>query len=100
MSTETIENPLQRLSDEQLEQLAKEFDAIHDEVYDDLGADDANYIRSVIEFHRRLLVLSRIVLMASRYKPAWLLGPPASRWRRSSRTWRSATTSCTASGTG
>ena len=37
MSTETIENPLQRLSDEQLEQLAKEFDAIHDEVYDDLG---------------------------------------------------------------
>ena len=41
MSTETIENPLQRLSDEQLEQLGKEFDAIHDEVYDDLGADDA-----------------------------------------------------------
>ena len=74
MSTTEIENPLQRLSDEQLEQLAKEFDAIHDEVYDDLGADDAKYIRSVIEFHRRLVVLSRIVLMASRYKPAWVLG--------------------------
>ena len=27
-------------------------------------------------------------------------GPPACRWPRSSRTWRSATTSCTASGTG
>ncbi len=74
MSTTEIENPLRRLSDEQLEQLAKEFDAIHDEVYDDLGADDAKYIRSVIEFHRRLVVLSRIVLMASRYKPAWVLG--------------------------
>jgi len=74
VSTKEIENPLHRLSDEQLEQLAKEFDAIHDEVYDDLGAEDAKYIRSVIEFHRRLVVLSRIVLMASRYKPAWVLG--------------------------
>ena len=32
------------------------------------------YIRSIIQFHRRLAALSRIVLMASRYKPAWLLG--------------------------
>ncbi len=69
-----IESPLARLSDEQLEQLAQEFDAIHDEVYDDLGEEDAKYIRGVIEFHRRLVVLSRIVLMASRYKPAWVVG--------------------------
>jgi NADPH-dependent stearoyl-CoA 9-desaturase len=74
MSTETIESPLARLSDDQLEALAKEFDAIHDEVFDDLGADDAAYIKGVIDFHRRLVVLSRIVLMASRYKPAWVLG--------------------------
>ena len=40
----------------------------------DLGESDANYIRSLIEFHRRLAALSRIVLMASRYPPAWLLG--------------------------
>ena len=32
--------------------------------------------------------------------PAWLAGTAASRWRRSSTTWRSATTSCTASTTG
>ena len=32
------------------------------------------YIRSIIQFHRRLAALSRIVLMASRYKPAWVLG--------------------------
>jgi linoleoyl-CoA desaturase len=69
-----VESPLARFSETELEQLAKELDAIHDEVYDDLGADDAHYIRSVIEFHRRLVVLSRIVLMASRYKPAWVLG--------------------------
>ncbi|HEU4801590.1 MAG TPA: fatty acid desaturase, partial [Solirubrobacterales bacterium] len=69
-----VESPLARFSDAELEQLAKEFDAIHDEVYDDLGEDDAKYIRGVIEFHRRLVVLSRIVLMASRYKPAWVLG--------------------------
>jgi len=69
-----VESPLARFSDAELEQLAKEFDAIHDEVYDDLGEDDARYIRGVIEFHRRLVVLSRLVLMASRYKPAWVLG--------------------------
>src|SRR5699024_5506069 len=74
MEAHQTESPLARFSDAELEQLAKEFDAIHDEVYDDLGEDDARYIRGVIEFHRRLVVLSRIVLMASRYKPAWVLG--------------------------
>ena len=75
MSTATeIENPLNRLTDEQIEALGKEFQAIHDEVYEDLGERDATYIRSIIQFHRRLAALSRIVLMASRYKPAWVLG--------------------------
>ena len=74
MEAHQVESPLARFSDAELEQLAKEFDAIHDEVYDDLGEDDAKYIRGVIEFHRRLVVLSRLVLMASRYKPAWVLG--------------------------
>src|SRR4029079_12490839 len=45
-----------------------------DDVRADLGEADANYIRSLIEFHRRLAALSRIVLMASRYPPAGLLG--------------------------
>ena len=49
-----IANPLQRLSKEQLEELAKEFDAIHDEVYDDLGDEDAKYIRSVIEYRVKI----------------------------------------------
>ena len=35
-----IESPLAHLSDEQIEELGKEFDAIHDEVFDDLGDRD------------------------------------------------------------
>src|SRR4051794_9692036 len=72
-----IESPLSKLSDEQIEQLGKEFDAIHDEVFDDLGDRDRRYITSMISMHRRLLVLSRIVLLGSRYRPAWLLGTSA-----------------------
>ncbi len=74
MSTETIESPLARLSDEQIEQLGKEFDAIHDEVFNDLGERDATYIKSMIEMHRRLVVMGRVELLGSRYWPLWLLG--------------------------
>jgi linoleoyl-CoA desaturase len=70
----TSSNPLHRLSPEQIEEIGAAFQAIHDEVKADLGARDAHYIRSLIEFHRRLAALSRIVLMASRYPPAWILG--------------------------
>jgi len=69
-----IEHPLSKLSDEQVEALGKEFDAIHDEVFDELGERDRRYITSMIEMHRRLVVMSRIVLFASRYKPAWIAG--------------------------
>jgi NADPH-dependent stearoyl-CoA 9-desaturase len=70
----TIESPLARLSDEQIEQLGKEFDAIHDEVYDDLGERDRKYIVSMIELHRRLAVMGRVLLLFSRYRPLWLTG--------------------------
>ncbi|MCW3017342.1 MAG: desA3 [Solirubrobacterales bacterium] len=69
-----IESPLSRLTDEQIEALGKEFDAIHDEVYADLGERDRAYITNMIAMQRRLVVGSRIVLIASRYRPAWLLG--------------------------
>jgi NADPH-dependent stearoyl-CoA 9-desaturase len=68
------EHPLHRLTPEQIEEIGDAFQAIHDEVRASLGEEDAKYIRSMIEFHRRLAALSRIVLMASRYPPAWLLG--------------------------
>ena len=69
-----IESPLTRLTPEQIKQLGREFDAIHDEVKAELGDRDRLYITSMIEMHRRLVVLSRVLLLASRYRPAWIAG--------------------------
>jgi fatty acid desaturase len=78
MSAESlIESPLARLTDEQIEELGREFDAIHDEVYAELGDRDRRYITSMIDMHRRLAVMARVLLLASRFKPAWALGTAA-----------------------
>jgi fatty acid desaturase len=69
-----IESPLARLSEEEIEALGREFDAIHDEVFAELGERDRNYITSIIGLHRRLVVGGRVVLVGSRLRPAWLLG--------------------------
>jgi NADPH-dependent stearoyl-CoA 9-desaturase len=69
-----IESPLARLSDEQIEELGREFDAIHDEVFGELGDRDRRYITSMIELHRRLAVLGRVLLFAAPVKPAWAAG--------------------------
>ena len=67
-------NPLAHLSDETIAELAKEFDAIHDEVYASLGDKDRKYITSVIAAQRQLLVAGRVLLLGSTSKPAWLAG--------------------------
>src|SRR5438067_11626672 len=67
-------NPLYSLTEEQLEEIGKEFDALHDEVFSDLGEVDARYIRNMITFHRRLGLMSRALLIFSRYKPALIVG--------------------------
>jgi fatty acid desaturase len=72
--TPASENPLHRLTPEQLEELGQEFQAIHDEVFADLGEEDAQYIRRLIRIQRQLAAGSRAVLVASRFWPAWLLG--------------------------
>ena len=69
-----IESPLTRLSEEQIEELGREFDAIHDEVFDELGDRDRRYIVSMIAMHRRLVVGGRVLLLASRYRPTWIAG--------------------------
>jgi fatty acid desaturase len=74
MPASMIESPLAHLSEEQLEELAREFDAIHDEVYAELGNRDRRYIQSMIEMHRRLAVMGRVFLLAARNKPAWIAG--------------------------
>jgi len=67
-------NPLAILTDEQLAQIGKEFDELHEEVKADLGDRDARYIRGLIALQRRLALLGRVELFASRYAPFWWLG--------------------------
>jgi linoleoyl-CoA desaturase len=69
-----LESPLAHLSPEQLEQLGRELDAIHDEVYADLGERDSRYIRSTIRLHRQLVLAARALLVGARYRPLWLAG--------------------------
>jgi linoleoyl-CoA desaturase len=71
------ESPLARLSAEQLEQLGREFDAIHDDVFAELGESDARYIRNTIRLHRQLVLASRLLLLGSRRRELWLLGTSA-----------------------
>jgi NADPH-dependent stearoyl-CoA 9-desaturase len=71
------QSPLARLTAAQIEELGREFDAIHDEVYGELGERDARYIRSTIRLHRQLVLASRVALLFSRRKPAWLAGTAA-----------------------
>jgi fatty acid desaturase len=68
------ENPLHRLSDEQIEELGKVFDELHEQVKSDLGQRDADYIRGVIALHRRLALQGRVALVPARFKPAWAIG--------------------------
>jgi fatty acid desaturase len=71
------ESPLSRLTPEQLERLGREFDAIHDEVFADLGERDARYIRRTIRLHRYLVLAARALLLGSRRKSLWLAGTAA-----------------------
>ncbi len=72
--TTSIESPLARLSEQELEKLAKEFDAIHDEVFAELGDRDRQYIKTVISVQRQIVVAGRVLLLASRSRTAWVLG--------------------------
>jgi fatty acid desaturase len=72
--TTTVESPLARLSEQELEKLAKEFDAIHDEIFAELGDRDRHYIKTVISVQRQIIVVGRVLLLASRSKTAWALG--------------------------
>ncbi len=71
------DNPLARLTDAQIEELGRELDAIHDEVYAELGERDSRYIRSTIKLHRQLVLAARAMLLGSRYRPLWLGGTAA-----------------------
>ncbi|KAA0019496.1 fatty acid desaturase family protein [Antrihabitans cavernicola] len=67
-------NPIAHLSDEDIENIGVELDAIRQQVISSRGERDANYIRNVIEFQRKLELASRGVLLFSLFPPAWLAG--------------------------
>jgi len=74
VTIDAAENPLHRLTPEQIEQLGKEFDELHEQVKADLGDRDATYIRSMIAFQRRLALMGRAELIFSRWRGPWVIG--------------------------
>jgi fatty acid desaturase len=68
------DNPLHRLTAEQVEAIGREFEELHDQVKADLGERDSRYIRGVIDLQRRLALLGRVLLIGSRFTPFWLAG--------------------------
>ena len=68
------ESPFAHLGEQEREKLGKELDAIHDEVFADLGDRDRAYIKKVISVQRQIVVAGRVLLLGSRSKTAWVLG--------------------------
>jgi NADPH-dependent stearoyl-CoA 9-desaturase len=62
------------LTDAEVAELAAELDAIRQQVIESRGARDAAYIRRVIAVQRTLELGSRVVLLGSRRRSAWLVG--------------------------
>src|SRR4051794_3452439 len=67
-------SPIEHLTDEDIEQIGKELDAIRAEFIEKRGASDAAYIRKVIDTQRKLELGSRPVLLFSLFPPAWFVG--------------------------
>jgi NADPH-dependent stearoyl-CoA 9-desaturase len=76
-TTAEAQSPLTHLSAAQLEELSREFDAIRDRVHAELGDRDRRYIESMIAMQRRLAVISRVLLLGARYRPAQMAGTAA-----------------------
>ncbi len=73
-TTRKPENPVDHLSDADVEAIGEELDAIRQSVIATRGERDATYIRRVVKAQRWLEVGSRTVLLASVFPPAWLAG--------------------------
>lgn len=67
-------DPIAHLSPDDIEEIGRRLDAIRDEVIASRGAGDAHYIRTVIRVQRSIDMISRVVLLFSRYRPAWVIG--------------------------
>src|ERR1044072_8993020 len=70
-------SPLAHLTAEQLDELAREFDAIRDRVAADLGERDRRYIEDMIAMQRGLAVIGRAAFLSPRHRPAQAAGATA-----------------------
>ncbi len=65
---------MQHLRAEDVDAIAREFDSIHRQVRADLSEDDAAYIRRIIKIQRGLGAGGRVLLLFSRFPPAFVGG--------------------------
>ena len=64
-----IENPIDRLTPEQIKEIGRLFDELHEDVKNDLGERDATYIRSIIVVAIGLLRVRVAATARSRPRP-------------------------------
>src|ERR1700728_489040 len=62
------------LTEADVEELARELDAIRTDIEESRGERDARYVRSTIQLQRALAAGGRVALMASRNRVAWVAG--------------------------
>ncbi len=67
-------SPIAHLTDQDIESLGQELDAIRAQVVADRGERDAAYIHQVIDTQRKLELASRAVLLFSLFPPAFVAG--------------------------
>ena len=65
------------LTDEQIDALGTELDALRAEVVASLGERDARYIHKIIRTQRGLDAAARALLLFARFPPAWIAGTAA-----------------------
>jgi fatty acid desaturase len=63
-----------QLTPAQLDAFGAEMDALRDRIASDLGAEDAAYLRKVLDVQRKLELLGRGLLFAGVFPPAWIGG--------------------------
>ena len=73
-SAPTRSGPAAHLTDDDIENLGRELDAIREQIISSRGERDAAYIRTVIDGQRKLELSSRAILLFSLFPPAWIVG--------------------------
>jgi fatty acid desaturase len=68
------DNPIAHLSQQDIEDIGAELDAIRAEIIASRGEEDAAYIRGLIDTQRKLELASRATLLFSLFPPAWVAG--------------------------